>query len=88
MDLAANAIQEGSGTAQSLFLSMPTPPTDVGQLDWTPREGSPIATGGLTAFTGALATKAGTYVTPTAWRGAASPTGPKWWLGWTSYSDN
>ena len=37
---------------------------------------------------GAIATKAGTFVTGTAYRGAADPAGPKWWQGWTNYATN
>ena len=88
VDLAANNIEEAAGTAASLFTSLVTPPTAVGQLDWSPATGSPIATGGLETFTGAIATKAGTFVTPTAFRGAADPAGPKWWENWTNYADN
>ena len=50
--------------------------------------GSAAATGGLATFTGAIATKAGTVVTATAYRGAAAPGGPKWWAGWTNFSDD
>jgi hypothetical protein len=88
VDLAANNIQEAAGTAASLFTSLVTPPTNVAQLDWTPAANSPIATGGLGAFTGALATKAGTFVTATTYRGAADPNGAKWWQNWTNYADN
>jgi hypothetical protein len=88
VDLAANAIEEGTVTAQSLFTSLATPPTNVGQLDWTPAAGSPIAAVGLNAFTGALATRAGAFITPTPYRGAADPNGAKWWAGWTNYADN
>jgi hypothetical protein len=88
VDLLANSIQEGTATAQSLFASMPTPPTSVTPLDWTPASGSPIATGGLTTFPAALAARAGTFIVPTAYRGAADPAGPKWWMGWTHYADN
>jgi hypothetical protein len=88
VDLAANNIEEATGTAASLFTSLVTPPTAVDQLDWTPATGSPIATGGLETFTGAIATKAGTFVTPTAFRGAADPAGAKWWENWTNYADN
>ena len=44
--------------------------------------------GGLTTFSGNLATAAGTFVTGTAYRGAAAPSGTKWWLGWTDYAIN
>jgi hypothetical protein len=42
----------------------------------------------MAAFTGAIAAKAGTFVTATSFRGAADPNGAKWWEGWTSYADN
>ena len=40
------------------------------------------------SFTGALATKGGTFVTGTVYRGAAAPGAADWWAGWTNYSDN
>src|SRR5690606_33536996 len=88
VDLVQNAIQEGTAAVASLFTSMPTPPTGVAQLDWTPPAASPIATGGLTTFPAALAARAGNFITPTTFRGAANPEGPKWWQGWTNYADN
>mgnify|MGYP006055796265 CR=1 FL=1 len=45
-------------------------------------------TASLTTFSGNLATAAGTFVTGTAYRGAAAPSGTKWWLGWTDYAIN
>ena len=33
-------------------------------------------------------TKAGAFVTPTAYMGAVAPGGPKWWQGWTTYVRN
>ncbi|MHB1195026.1 MAG: fibronectin type III domain-containing protein [Longimicrobiales bacterium] len=88
LDLAGNAIVEGAGTGASLFVSVPMNPTNVSQLDWAPAASSAIATGGMAAFAGDLATKAGTFVTATAYRGAANPNGPKWWATWTSYAIN
>ncbi len=44
--------------------------------------------GGTGAFTGALAAKAGTFVTGTGYRGAVDPAGAKWWQGWTTYARN
>lgn len=88
VDLTGNAIVEGTGTANQLFLGLPISPTQVGQFDWTPAANAAIATGGLTTFTGALAAKAGTFVTGTAYRGAANPAGPKWWAGWTNFAVN
>lgn len=88
VDLAANAIEEGAGAAAALFAALPISPTNVSQLDWTPAANAPIATGGMATFTGDLATKAGSFVTATAYRGAANPAGPKWWAGWTTYQVN
>ncbi len=64
------------------------PATGVASFDWTPAAGSPAATGGLTAFTGNMATATGTFVQGTAYRGAAAPAGAKWWTGWTTYARN
>jgi hypothetical protein len=93
LDLAANAIENGGTTpATSLFTAMPSPTsalTTVAQFDWRPAAGSPIATGGLTDFSTLppqLQAAAGSFITPTAYRGAASPNGPRWWEGWTSYA--
>ncbi len=88
LDLAANAIVEGTGTASALFAALPTSPTNVSQLDWVPAAGSAIASGGMATFAGDLATKAGSFVTGTAYRGAANPAGPKWWAGWSTYVVN
>lgn len=88
VDLAANAIEERSDAAATLFSSLPTDPSGPAQLDWTPPPGSPAATGGLETFPPAIAAKAGAFVTPTAFRGAADPNGPKWWQGWTNYADH
>ena len=70
----------------ALFVSLPaTNPTSAAQLDWTPATGSPAATGGLATFPAIIAARAGTFIVPTAYRGAADPAGPKWWDGWTVY---
>jgi hypothetical protein len=82
--------EESAATAGSLFLALPavgTAPT-VATLDWTPAAGSAAATGGMNAFTGPTQARAGTFVTPTPYRGAAAPGGPKWWEGWTVYYRN
>ncbi|MEX2472593.1 MAG: fibronectin type III domain-containing protein [Gemmatimonadota bacterium] len=88
VDLAANDIEEGTEAASDLFTLLPLAPTLETQLDWSPATGSPIATGGLATFTGDLATKAGSFVTGTAYRGAADPNGPKWWELWTNLALN
>jgi hypothetical protein len=89
LDLTANAIEVSTSAATALFTALPpASPTGTAQLDWTPAAGSAIATGGMNAFTGAVATKAGSFVTATSYRGAAAPGGPKWWEGWTNYAHN
>ena len=82
------SIQNATGATGTLFTGFPARPAapTTATLDWTPPAGSPAATGGTGAFTGSLATVGGTFVTGTDYRGAASPTGDKWWQGWTSYA--
>ncbi len=76
-----------AANASALFTSLPALGTlpSVAALDWTPAPGSPAANGGLNAFNGVIAARAGTFVVPTAYRGAADPNGVKWWEGWTIY---
>ncbi len=91
LDLAANSLTLSAATAASLFTLIPAvgaAPTSITAFDFTPAAGSPIATGGLATFTGAILAKAGTVVTPTAYLGAIAPGGTKWWQGWTSYARN
>jgi hypothetical protein len=91
-DMAGNALTASTTPTASLFTAFPTTitaTTPVSAFDWTPATGSPIATGGLTTFTGKLATAAGTTVVGTAYVGAAQPGGTnKWWQGWTVYTRN
>jgi hypothetical protein len=79
-------------TATSLFTALPTASatTTGAQFDWTPGASSPIATGGLNSFAGdpRIAARVGSFVVPTAYRGAAAPGGPKWWANWTNYARN
>jgi hypothetical protein len=91
LDLAANGLTLSAATAASLFTGVPAvgaTPTSIDDFDFTPVANSPVATGGLAAFTGAIATKAGSFVTATPYVGGAAPGGPKWWQGWTSYARN
>jgi hypothetical protein len=92
LDSTANNLKLSTSTAASVFTTIPavgTAPTDINAFDFTPAANSPIATGGLTAFTGAIATKAGTFVTATPYQGAVAPGGGnKWWAGWTTYARN
>ncbi|MFN2315038.1 MAG: fibronectin type III domain-containing protein [Gemmatimonadales bacterium] len=87
VDQAANNIESVAGTASSLFTALPASPTTT-TLDWTPAVGSPARVGGLATFAGAVAAKAGGFVTGTTYRGAADPNGAKWWQGWTNYAEN
>lgn len=77
-------------TAASLFTALPATPTNGASLDWSPAANSPIATGGLASFANdpRIAARVGTFITPTAYRGAAAPGGTKWWEGWTNYARN
>ncbi len=70
-----------------LFVGMPASPDPAGdaRINWTPIAGSPLTTGGLTSFSGRLADRAGTFIVPTSYRGAAAPGGRAWWGGWTVY---
>ena len=90
-DLAANGLALSATSAASLFTSIPAvgaTPTSIADFDFTPVATSPITTAGLAAFTGAIATKAGAFVTATPYVGGVAPGGPKWWQGWTSYARN
>jgi hypothetical protein len=79
-------------TAASLFTAFPevSATTTAAQFDWAPSASSPIATGGLASFAAdpRIAARVGTFITPTAYRGAAAPGGTKWWAGWTNYARN
>ena len=90
--LGATGLEESAATTASLFLTFPTTidaNTTGASFDWTPATGSAIATGGMNAFAGLIAARnTGNFITPTAYRGAAAPAGPKWWQGWTAYYRN
>lgn len=85
VDETDNNIETVAGTAASLFTAMDP---DAGSVDWTPASGSAAASGGLATFSGSLDTKAGSFIDGTAYRGAADPSGTKWWDGWTRYARN
>jgi hypothetical protein len=57
-------------------------------LDFSLTTAALARTGGTGAFTGALATKGGTFIAGTDYRGAWDPAGAKWWAGWTNYTAN
>jgi len=91
LDLTPNGLTAGIAISQSLFTSIPTPltvPLNVGALDWTPPAGAQSSGGGMTSFSGRILAKAGSFVTPTPYIGAADPTGVKWWGGWSVYARN
>ncbi|HEX8672259.1 MAG TPA: fibronectin type III domain-containing protein [Longimicrobium sp.] len=87
VDAAANAIETSPSATASLFGSFDVSRGAAG-LDWHPSVTSAARTGGLATFTGTLATKAGTAVTGTTYRGAADPAGARWWANWTTYVRN
>jgi Fibronectin type III domain len=89
IDTTASNLRTVAGTASALFTSVSaTLPANGATFDWAPVSGSAAASGGLGTFTGAVQTKAGTFIAGTAYRGAADPAGPKWWNGWTTYAIN
>jgi hypothetical protein len=77
-------------TASSVFTNLAPNGTlpSLATLDWSLAAASPARTGGLNPFTGRILARAGSYVVPTSYRGAADPNGTKWWEGWTVYSRN
>jgi hypothetical protein len=88
-DLTTNNIVQDAALTTALFTAFPATigtTTTAAAFDWTPPAGSLAASGGLSAFSGKLATAAGTAVTATTYRGAAASGGAKWWAGWTVYS--
>lgn len=90
LDLAGNSLTTSAATTASLFTAFPattSETTTASAFDWTPVGTSPAATGGMTTFSGKLATKvAGSTVTGTSYLGAVAPNGTKWWAGWTVYA--
>jgi len=66
-------------------------PTLAG-LDWTPSATSPLRSGGLTTLPPRVAARVTSFfggtMPATSYRGAADPSGTKWWAGWTSYARN
>ncbi len=90
LDMAGNSLTASAATTASLFTAFPATAdanTTAAAFDWTPAAAAPQATGGMTTFSGKLATRAaGSTVTGTAYAGAAAPGGAKWWAGWTVYT--
>jgi hypothetical protein len=91
LDATTNTLTMSTATAASLLTLVPavgSAPAALAAFDFMPATGSTIATAGLATFGGAMAAKAGTFITPTAYVGAVAPGGAKWWLGWTNYARN
>ena len=61
-------------------------------LDWTPKAGSPAASGGSAFVPSKFGVRTGSYfggaMPQTTYIGAADPAGVKWWQGWTAYNIN
>lgn len=87
-----NDVAAASVTAASLFTALPTASatTKGSDFDWSPAASAAIGTGGLATFAAdpRIAARAGTFISPTAYRGAAAPGGTKWWANWTNYARN
>ncbi|MEP6832427.1 MAG: hypothetical protein ABJB74_03495 [Gemmatimonas sp.] len=79
-------------TSVSLFTALPTTTatTPASAFDWSPNVNGALATGGLNTFANdpRIAARAGTFIVPTSYRGAAAPGGVKWWANWTNYAQN
>lgn len=92
LDATANNIvaEAGTVTTASVFTSIPvtTAVPTTATLDFSLAAAAAARTGGTGAFSGTLATKGGTFVTGTTYRGAWDPSAAKWWQGWTSYARN
>ncbi|HVF39325.1 MAG TPA: hypothetical protein VM939_05445, partial [Gemmatimonadaceae bacterium] len=90
VDVAANNVEVATAatTAASIFTGLPAAPSSAAVLDWSLVAGNAARSAGTGALTGAAATKAGAFVTGTTYRGAADPSGAKWWTGWTNYARN
>lgn len=77
--------QYASGVAVDTLLGLILNPAG---LDWTPKAGSPATTGGANAPVARVANFLGGTWVNTTYLGAADPSGPKWWQGWTYYAIN
>jgi hypothetical protein len=87
---AANAINALAGNvAVDTLLGLSLNPS---ALDWTPKAGSPAATGGSAQVPANFTARTGNYfggpMEQTTYIGAADPNGAKWWQGWTAYNIN
>ncbi|HKT59686.1 MAG TPA: hypothetical protein VJQ46_06520 [Gemmatimonadales bacterium] len=86
----ANAIQAfASNVAVDTLLGLSLNPS---ALDWTPKAGSPAASGGSAQVPANFVARTtgffGGAMPQTTYLGAADPAGAKWWQGWTAYNIN
>jgi hypothetical protein len=81
-------VAPGSTTSATVFTRLPATPSAAGDLDWSLTANAAARNGGMNAFSGVLATKAGGFILGTSYRGAADPSAAKWWEGWTAYARN
>jgi hypothetical protein len=77
----AHGLIEVDGPASSLFVSL-----DPANPDFTPTPGSPVTTGGSEVPAERVQGYFGGTWQNTTYLGAASPDGPRWWQGWTSFA--
>ena len=93
-DAIGNSLVASAATTASLFAAFPATidnTTTEAAFDWSPSATSAAASGGLSAFTGKLATKVatatstGNSIAGTSYVGATAPGAAKWWQGWTRY---
>ncbi|MHB1262925.1 MAG: fibronectin type III domain-containing protein [Gemmatimonadaceae bacterium] len=101
LDLASNGlVNNATASVSSVFTAFPATvgtSTTAAAFDWTPASGSPALTGGMTTFSGKLATQTARplasgngSITGTSFVGAAPASGTeaRWWAGWTTYARN
>jgi hypothetical protein len=89
VDASQNGLQVAGGdvTAASIFTALPATPSPSAAPDFSLTASAAQRSGGSGAFTGALATKGGSFIAGTSYLGAWDPTtGAKWWQGWTTYA--
>ena len=79
----ASSNQKAAATAVSLFVPNGLNPAS---LDWTPA--GEATSGGADLPTGRAAGFFGGTMDNTVFLGAANPSGPKWWQGWSYYAIN
>jgi hypothetical protein len=83
---AANFAADNHRTAASVNAIIAS--TNPAALDWTPQGVAASGCGTIVFPAGRTANFFGGTLTPTSYCGAADPSGPKWWQGWTVYAAN